>query len=208
MLVRRQETLPDRAPSATGPAPRASASRATRPAADEWVDVCALCTDAANEHGWIKEGTPTTPIVDGRAARRRRRFGGPRDALRAAASRARAGRLGARPAPALARGAGCWSRPPRSSTRAPTAGRSPGSPRASARRASSMIPLSGTNAEIVITIAWEISWYQYRVISESSQPVRLDERGQDSRRGRRALPGLERAASTRHSRLRPDIPRF
>ena len=31
----------------------------------ELVDVCALCQETAVEHGWLKEGTPTTPIVPG-----------------------------------------------------------------------------------------------------------------------------------------------
>ena len=37
------------------------------PGGGDWVDVCALCTDEADEHGWVREGSPTTPIVpDGR----------------------------------------------------------------------------------------------------------------------------------------------
>ena len=43
----------------------------------------------------------------------------------------------------------------------------------------SIIPLSGVNAEMVLTFAWDISWYQYRVSPESAQPVRVAERGQD-----------------------------
>jgi hypothetical protein len=43
----------------------------------------------------------------------------------------------------------------------------------------SVVPLSGVNAEVVITVAWDISWYQYRVTPESGQPVRLAERGHD-----------------------------
>jgi hypothetical protein len=35
------------------------------------------------------------------------------------------------------------------------------------------------NSELVITFAWDISWYQYRVSPESAQPVRLAERGHD-----------------------------
>jgi hypothetical protein len=31
----------------------------------------------------------------------------------------------------------------------------------------------------VITVAWDISWYQYRVTPDSGQPVRLAERGHD-----------------------------
>ena len=33
------------------------------------------------------------------------------------------------------------------------------------------------NPEVVVTVAWDISWYQYRVVFESGQPVRLAERG-------------------------------
>jgi hypothetical protein len=35
------------------------------------------------------------------------------------------------------------------------------------------------NQELVITIAWDITWYQYRVSSESAQPVRLEARGHE-----------------------------
>jgi hypothetical protein len=41
----------------------------------------------------------------------------------------------------------------------------------------SFLPLSGTNPEVVITVAWDISWYQYRVAFGSGQTVRLAERG-------------------------------
>ena len=41
----------------------------------------------------------------------------------------------------------------------------------------SLLPLSGVNPEVVITVAWDISWYQYRVSPESPQHVRLAERG-------------------------------
>ena len=41
----------------------------------------------------------------------------------------------------------------------------------------SLLPLSGRITEVVITVAWDISWYQYRVVSDSPQPVRLAERG-------------------------------
>jgi hypothetical protein len=30
-----------------------------------------------------------------------------------------------------------------------------------------------------VTVAWDISWYQYRVSPESAQPVRLAERGHE-----------------------------
>ena len=40
----------------------------------------------------------------------------------------------------------------------------------------SIVALSGTNPEVVITVCWEISWYQYRVVLGTSQ-VRLAQRG-------------------------------
>ena len=49
---------------------------------------------------------------------------------------------------------------------------------------------------MVITVAWEISWYQYRVTPESSQPVRLAERGHDLDE----LEGLLPRPGTRSSR--------
>jgi hypothetical protein len=48
-----------------------------------------------------------------------------------------------------------------------------GEPRAS------IVPLSGVTGELVVTIAWDISWYQYRVLPDSAQPVRLAERGHE-----------------------------
>ena len=42
------------------------------PSGSEFVDVCPLCEDVATEHGWLKEGSPTTPMV--RVERPRRRL--------------------------------------------------------------------------------------------------------------------------------------
>jgi hypothetical protein len=70
----------------------------------------------------------------------------------------------------------------------------------------SFLPLSGTNPEVVITVAWDISWYQYRVVFESAQPVRLAERGyefddlEDRFKGWNGSLGPD-------GRLSPDIPR-
>ena len=43
----------------------------------------------------------------------------------------------------------------------------------------SIVPLSGINSELVLTFAWEITWYQYRVVPEAGQPIRLADRGAD-----------------------------
>jgi hypothetical protein len=42
-----------------------------------------------------------------------------------------------------------------------------------------VVVLSGVNSEVVVTVAWDISWYQYRVSPESENPVRLEGRGHD-----------------------------
>ena len=43
----------------------------------------------------------------------------------------------------------------------------------------SVVVLSGVNAEVVVTVAWDISWYQYRVSLDSDNPVRSGGRGHD-----------------------------
>ena len=145
------------------------------PGGEDWVDVCALCIDQADEHGWIKEGSPTTPLVPD-TSRRRRRFPGlglieqhrkeepepvmPEPMLR---------RLSATEQ-AIVEAAELFND---SAYRRTIAGiaKSLGEARVS------FLPLSGVNPEVVVTVAWDISWYQYRVVFESGQPVRLAERG-------------------------------
>jgi len=61
----------------------------------------------------------------------------------------------------------------------------------------SVILLSGVNAEVVVTVAWDISWYQYRVLPESAQPVRLAERGHE-------LDELEPSFRTWNARVEAD----
>ena len=41
------------------------------------------------------------------------------------------------------------------------------------------MPLSGVSGEMIVTVIWEISWYQYRVTPDSASPVRLADRGYD-----------------------------
>ena len=174
------------------------------PGGDDWVDVCALCTTTADDHGWIKEGSPTTPIVP--ETRRRRRFGG----LGALLETRRA-----EPEPhisepmyrrldpeeqAIVEAADLFNE---SAYRRTIAGiaKSLGQARVS------LLLLSGVSPEVVITVAWDISWYQYRVSPESPQHVRLAERGYE-------LDDLDPrfAAWNGHldgdGRVTPDIPRL
>ena len=144
------------------------------PGGDQWVDVCALCTATADDHGWIKEGSPTTPIVPD--TRRRRRFGGLAALLdtrrvepEPAVSEPMLRRLSA-DEQAMVEAAELFNE---SAYRRTIAGiaKSLGEARVS------LLPLSGVNPEVVITVAWDISWYQYRVSPEAGQVVRLAERG-------------------------------
>ncbi len=175
------------------------------PGGDQWVDVCPLCTDTANEHGWIKEGTPTTPLVPDSPRRRRRfptlgaLFEPRRPEPEPVVSRPVLRRLSPQEQ-ALVEAAERFNGSPHSRTIAGIA-KSLGDARVS------MVPLSGVNTEIVLTIAWEISWYQYRVVFDSSQPVRLESRGRELRQ----LPDRFRrwnAHLNEQGRLVPDIPRF
>lgn len=203
-VVRRQETYRTCAVCQRTLLLGERAARFTR-GSDEWVDVCALCTDTASEHGWIREGTPTTPLVT-ETARRKKRFAGLGtlfDTRRPEAEPVVSEPVLRRLSPEeqlLVEAAEIFNESAYSRTIAGIA-KSLGDARVS------MIPLSGANAEIVLTIAWEISWYQYRIIPESSQPVRLAERGHDVSE----LPqkfATWNASFDAQSRLRPDIPRF
>jgi hypothetical protein len=143
----------------------------------DYVDVCPLCADTAVEYGWIREGAPTTPTVP---TERRRRGRG----ILAAIMGTRPHQAEATVAPdpilrrlsehelAMVEAADLFNA---SQYRRTVAGiaKSLGEPRVS------VVALSGGNAEVVVTVAWDISWYQYRVSPESDNPVRLESRGHE-----------------------------
>ena len=142
-----------------------------------YVDVCSLCQDIAIDHGWVREGLAASPTL-GVAPRRRRQktlwqalLGAREETPEPVASEPILRRLSDEEI-ALVEAAELFNQSPYRRTVIGVA-RSLGSPKIS------IVPLSGVNAETVITIAWEITWYQYRVSPESAQPVRIAERGQD-----------------------------
>ena len=140
-----------------------------------YVDVCTLCAEVAADSGWVKEGAPTTPTIS--ADRRRGRFslsailGAKPPGEQPVASEPILRRLSESEL-AIVEAADHFNA---SQFRRTVGGiaKSLGSPRVS------IVPLSGVNQEIVITVVWEISWYQYRVTPDLAQPVRLAERGLD-----------------------------
>jgi hypothetical protein len=147
----------------------------------ELVDVCPLCQELAIEAGWIKEGAPTTPTLEGGRPRRRKRNlveflgltrtsdDGPAAPLaqqEPILRRLSEGEVALLEAADLFNG---------SAYRRTVGGiaKSLGEPNAS------IVPLSGTSGELAVTVAWELSWYQYRVSPDSGQPVRLERRGHE-----------------------------
>ena len=140
------------------------------------VDVCPLCQDQAVEYGWLKEGSPTSPTVPEARRRRKRRFGSIFETRRSAPEATVAPepilRRLSEPELAMVEAADFFNSSPYRRTVGGIA-KSLGQPKAS------IVSLSGVKSELVVTIVWDISWYQYRVSLESAQPVRLAERGHD-----------------------------
>jgi hypothetical protein len=162
------------------------------PDGEQFVDVCPLCQETALDYGWLKEGSPTTPVV---SERRRKRLGlgslfeSRRPAAEPVVEEPILRRL-SEPEKAMVEAAELFNE---SAFRRTIAGiaKSLGAPRAS------VVPLSGTSNEVVLTVVWDISWYQYRISPDSGQPVRLAERGHE--------PGeLESMFTSWNARLKPD----
>ena len=163
------------------------------PNGEDFVDVCPLCQEVAVDHGWVKEGSPTTPMV---AERRRKRLGplaalleGRKPTTDRVVEEPILRRL-SKPEKAMVEAAEIFNE---SAFRRTVAGiaKSLGEPKAS------IVPLSGVNDEVVLTVVWDISWYQYRITPESGQPVRLAERGHEPRE-------LEAMFTSWNARLTPD----
>jgi hypothetical protein len=169
------------------------------PDGNGFLDVCPLCQEIAVENGWLKEGSPTTPVVESR----RRRFG-PLAAL-LDSRKPTVERVVDEPIlrrlseseRAMVEAADLFNE---SAFRRTVSGiaKSLGQPKAS------IVALSGVNAEVVLTVAWDISWYQYRITPESGQPVRLAERGHDPRELEAMFTGWN-AKLTPDGRIVPDI---
>ena len=140
----------------------------------EYVDVCVLCQESALDHGWVREGSPIGPAV--RHTRRRRPLGlgsifgtNRRPVAEPAVPEPILRRLSSEEQ-AQVEAAALFN----SSDAVRTVegiSRSLGDPQAS------VVVLPGPNPEVVITIAWEISWYQYRISVGAPQPIRLTQRG-------------------------------
>src|SRR5688500_4275126 len=172
------------------------------PDGGDYVDVCPLCAEIALEHGWLREGSPSTPTMPSDSRRRKSRWAsllGARGPAEARVADEPILRRLSEPELAVVEAADLFNSSAHRRTVAGVA-RSLGAPKAS------IVPLSGVSGEMVVTVAWEISWYQYRITPDAAQPLRLAERGHD-------LDELEgsfkdwNAQLTDDGRLMPDIAR-
>jgi hypothetical protein len=147
------------------------------PDGHEFVDVCPLCSDIALDHGWVREGHAVSPALQQPPRRRRQRtlwqalLGMNDDDAEPVVSEPILRRLSDDEL-ALVEAADLFNQ---SDFRRTVAGvaKSLGEPKVS------IIPLPGVNAETVLTFAWDITWYQYRVTPDAAQPVRIADRGHD-----------------------------
>ena len=136
----------------------------------EFVDVCPLCKDQALAYGWMSEGGPSLPVQ-------------PRDRQQRGLFSKLMGRrqppVEPLPEPILrqlSRGEQAIVEAATLFNLSPHRRTVEGLTRSLGWPTVSIVALSGTNPEVVITVCWEISWYQYRVVLGSSQ-VRLAQRG-------------------------------
>jgi hypothetical protein len=173
------------------------------PGGGEYVDVCPLCAEIALEHGWIREGSPSTPTVPVDSRRRRKSrwaglFSSGRSEEAPVADEPILRRL-SEPELAVVEAADLFNASAHRRTVAGVA-KSLGAPKAS------IVPLSGVSGEMVVTVAWEISWYQYRVSPDAPQPLRLAERGHDLEELEQSFQSWN-AQLADDGRLMPDIAR-
>jgi hypothetical protein len=172
------------------------------PDGSEYVDVCPLCAEIALEHGWLREGSPSTPTMPLDSRRRKSRWatllGGRGPTEERVADEPILRRL-SEPELAVVETADLFNASAHRRTVAGVA-KSLGAPKAS------IVPLSGVSGEMVVTVAWEISWYQYRVLPDAAQPVRLVERGHDLEELEASFQDWNAQLSD-DGRLMPDIAR-
>jgi len=143
----------------------------------EFVDVCPLCSEVALDNGWVREGHAVSPALQQHPRKRRQKtlwqtlLGAREEEAEPVVAEPVLRRLSDDEL-ALVEAADLFNQ---STFRRTVAGvaRSLGRPKVS------IVPLPGVNAETVLTFAWDITWYQYRVTPEAAQPVRIADRGHD-----------------------------
>jgi hypothetical protein len=154
--------------------------RATYYRADvQEMPVCPLCADEADARGWLRAGAPSPPPVESVAVRGPGLMTRMLDSLRRSGPEPESLDLSPRPdepedenlGGAAWDGVAMFNRSPYRRTVSGIS-KSLGEPQVS------VVPLPGTRPDVVVTVAWDISWYQYRV-DASGGAIRLEGRGDD-----------------------------
>ena len=159
------------------------------PDGSRFVDVCPLCSDIALDHGWVREGVAVSPALQQVPRRRRQKslwqalLGAREEVADPVVSEPILRRLSDDEI-ALVEAAELFNATQFRRTIA-------GVGRALGEAKASIIPLSGVNAEMVLTFGWDLSWYQYRV-SPGIGTARAHRRAWTGPgRARPGLPGVE-----------------
>ena len=147
------------------------------PDGHEFVDVCPLCSEVALDSGWVREGHAVSAAIQQNPRRKRQKtiwqtlLGVRDEEAEPVVSEPILRRLSDDEL-TLVEAADLFNQ---STFRRTVAGvaKSLGEPKVS------IVPLPGVNEETVLTFAWDITWYQYRVTPEAAQPVRIADRGHD-----------------------------
>jgi hypothetical protein len=141
----------------------------------DFVDVCPLCQELALDYGWVREGGPTSPVLAVRHGRQRPRWaqilGARTDGHQPVVTEPALRRLSDTEA-AVVEAADLFNASQFRRT-VESVAKALGAPLVS------IVPLSGVTGELVLTFGWEITWYQYRVLPDAGQPIRLADRGAD-----------------------------
>ena len=160
--------------------------------------MCPLCSDVALDHGWVREGHAVSPALQQHPPRRRQKtlwqalLGAREEEAEPVVSEPILRRLSDDEL-TLVEAADLFNQ---SDFRRTVAGvaKSLGEPKVS------IVPLAGVNAETVLTFAWDITWYQYRVTptprSRCGSPTAATTSPRSSRRTRAGTPASTRPAGS------------
>jgi hypothetical protein len=133
--------------------------------------VCELCLDRADASGWTREGAPALPVqLSGRDERGLKGFLRPRKRHVTAPQPFDPELLPDDPADAVEASLELFNESTHPRTVSGIA-RTLGDPKVSVVRRS--------HREVVVTVAWDLSWYQYRVDMLGAQTVTLQRRGEE-----------------------------
>jgi hypothetical protein len=133
--------------------------------------VCELCLESADARGWVREGAPALPVrLEARRERGVRGWLRPRRRDVTAPQPFDPELLPEDPQDAVEAGLELFNESTHPRTVSGIA-RTLGDPRVSVVRRS--------HREVVVTVAWDLSWYQYRVDMLGAQTVTLQRRGDD-----------------------------